>query len=125
MLKPFSTGKLDAHEAKWKIMQDNSQKRCQIRKAHIHFICKQLGLDQSTPRIFQVYSLLQKTSDLLDSELYSSWNVSFNFSMTCLLTHYFKYLLRLPQCQITDESTMKQERVQKKKKKSNCCSEKY
>lgn len=48
MLKPFSTGKLDAHEAKWKIMQDNSQKCCQIRKAHIHFICKQLGLEPTS-----------------------------------------------------------------------------
>lgn len=35
--------------------------------------------------------------------------------MTCLLTHHFKYLLRLQQCQIKDESTMKQECKKKKK----------
>lgn len=35
--------------------------------------------------------------------------------MTCLLTRHFKYLLRLQQCQIKDESTIKQECKKKKK----------
>lgn len=91
-------------------MQDKSQ-CCQIRSPRIYFkCCRQLGLEPtSVSRGFQAYSLLQKTSGLVDSEFYSSWNMNFDFTMTCLLIDHFKYLLKLQQHQIKDKSTMKQE----------------
>lgn len=105
MLKPFSTGTLYAHEGKWKIMQDESLKYCQIRNP-ISILFPNVANSKNFPSVQPAAEAL----GLLNSKFYCSWNTKFNFSMTCPLIHYFKYLLRLQQCQMKDKSTMKQER---------------
>lgn len=95
MHKPFSTDTLYAREAKWRIMHGKSQKCLEKPPTiitgfrNLFSIMKFLSIQAAAENI-----------RLTQFRGFGTWNMNFSISMTCLLIHYFKYLLRLQQHQI-------------------------